>query len=393
MNPFLQIASFDAFDRVVDRDVYRALPDDWWLGVSDVVDSTRAIAAGRYKAVNMAGAAVLSAIMNGVGSQDFPFVFGGDGAAFAVGPGDAETARRALARTARWAGDELGLELRTGLVAIGDIRAAGRDVLVARYAPSRSVRYAMFAGGGLEWAEEQLKSGRVAIEPAPPDQPPDLTGLSCRWEAITAKRGVILSLIVRQGVNGDQPAFTSVVRRLLALLDGEDRHAHPVAPTDLVFKWAPTGLGLEAQASRGRWPLAFRRLQVRLHALLAAALIRNGIRLGGFDPAHYREQTARNSDFRKFGDGLHMTIDCTHDTAGRIEALLGEAEAAGAVRFGAFRQSEALMTCIVPSPLGDDHLHFIDGAQGGYSEAARRMKGRAGDPQLETSPPRPVHEA
>lgn len=383
MNPFLQIEAFDAFARVVDRDVYRPLPDDWWLGVTDVVHSTQAIAEGRYKAVNMAGAAVLSAVMNAVGGRDFPFVFGGDGAAFAVGPGDAETARKAMARTARWSADELGLELRAGMVSIHDIRAAGRDVLVARYAPSLSVRYAMFAGGGLEWADEQLKAGRIAIAPAPPGRPPDLTGLSCRWEAITAKRGVILSLIVRQGLSGDMPAFTSVLRRLLALLDGEERQAHPVTPANLVFKWQPTGVGLEALASRGRLPLALRALQVRLHALMASALFKTGIRLGGFDPAHYREQTALNSDFRKFGDGLHMTVDCTLDTAERIEALLGEAQGAGAVRFGAFRQTAALLTCIVPSPLGDDHLHFIDGAQGGYSQAARQLKGEPAEARLD----------
>ena len=377
MNPFLQIDTFEAFDRVVDPEVYRPLPEDWWLGVTDVVDSTEAIAEGRYKAVNMAGAAVISAIMNALGGRDFPFVFGGDGAGFAVGPADALTARQVMARTVSWVADELGLELRAALVPIRDVRAAGREVLVARYAPSESVRYAMFAGGGLEWAEEELKAGRAAIAPAPDDEPPDLTGLSCRWEAFTARRGVMLSLIVRRGPAGDMAAFTSVVRRLLALLDGEERQAHPVSPPDLVFKWAPTGLKLEASASRGRWPLALRRLWLRLHALLSAVLLNTGISFGGFDPTHYREQTALNSDFRKFGDGLHMTVDCSEETARRIEALLGEAQAAGAVRFGAFGQAAALMTCIVPSPLADDHLHFIDGAQGGYAEAARQLKATA----------------
>ena len=384
MNPFLEIEAFDAFDRVVDGDVYQPLPDDWWLGVTDVVHSTQAIAEGRYKAVNMAGAAVLSAVMNAIGGRDFPFVFGGDGAAFAVGPGDAETARLAMARTARWSADELGLELRAGMISLRDIRAAGRDILVARYAPSRSVRYAMFAGGGLEWADEELKRGRFAVAPAPKGVLPDLTGLSCRWEAITARRGVILSLIVRRGLDADMQAFTSVVRRLLALLDGEERQAHPVTPANLVFNWQPTGVRLEVLASRGRLPMALRALQVRLHAVMASVLFRTGMRLGGFDPTHYREQTALNTDFRKFGDGLHMTVDCSLATAERIEALLAEAQAAGAVRFGAFRQNAALMTCIVPSPLGDDHLHFIDGAQGGYAEAARQLKSEFAGARIES---------
>ena len=50
-------------------------------------NSTKAIAAQRYKAVNMAGASVIAAVTNALGGREFPFVFGGDGASFAISPG------------------------------------------------------------------------------------------------------------------------------------------------------------------------------------------------------------------------------------------------------------------------------------------------------------------
>ena len=56
------------------------------LGLSDIVRSTAAIAAGRYKAVNTAAAAVIAAVANALGDEDFPFVFGGDGASIALPP-------------------------------------------------------------------------------------------------------------------------------------------------------------------------------------------------------------------------------------------------------------------------------------------------------------------
>jgi hypothetical protein len=34
------------------------------------------------------------------------------------------------------------------------------------------------------------------------------------------------------------------------------------------------------------------------------------------------------------------------------------------------------MTCFVPTAGTSDHLHFIDGAAGGYALAARAMKSR-----------------
>jgi hypothetical protein len=32
------------------------------------------------------------------------------------------------------------------------------------------------------------------------------------------------------------------------------------------------------------------------------------------------------------------------------------------------------MTCFVPSPTSADHIHFVDGAMGGYAMAARALK-------------------
>ena len=43
-------------------------------------DSTRAIAEGRYKDVNMIGAACINAVLNISRKKSVPYVFGGDGA-------------------------------------------------------------------------------------------------------------------------------------------------------------------------------------------------------------------------------------------------------------------------------------------------------------------------
>ena len=33
-----------------------------------------------------------------------------------------------------------------------------------------------------------------------------------------------------------------------------------------------------------------------------------------------------------------------------------------------------MMTCFTPSPVNPNHVHFIDGAQGGYALAATALK-------------------
>ena len=81
---YASLPIFRDFTRVMDPGLFAPLPDDWVVGVADVVQSTKAIAENRYKAVNMAGAAVIVAVTNALDDRDFPFVFGGDGASFAV---------------------------------------------------------------------------------------------------------------------------------------------------------------------------------------------------------------------------------------------------------------------------------------------------------------------
>jgi Protein of unknown function (DUF3095) len=58
------IPVFRGFGSLMDPKLYSPLPDDWSIGIADVVESTKAIAQARYKAVNMAGASVIAAVTN-----------------------------------------------------------------------------------------------------------------------------------------------------------------------------------------------------------------------------------------------------------------------------------------------------------------------------------------
>ncbi|MDA1323513.1 MAG: DUF3095 family protein [Proteobacteria bacterium] len=53
---YKNLPSCSNFDDVIEKDRYFPLPDDWYIGVSDVMNSTAAIAEGRYNMVNMASA-------------------------------------------------------------------------------------------------------------------------------------------------------------------------------------------------------------------------------------------------------------------------------------------------------------------------------------------------
>jgi len=330
-----RVQAYSEFSLVLDPNAYEPLPDDWLVGITDVVDSTGAIRSGRYEDVNYTGASAIAAIGNAWGNFDFPFVFRGDGAAFALPPEGEMMATAALRQIAAFVKDRFRLNLRVGLLSVREIRANGQDVTIARYAASKDATYAMFAGGGLKWAEQQLKRGRYQLEPDKDGTKPDLTGLACEWRPFPSRRGQILSLLVEPTDDVAPARFAALARDVIAVFDEAARQSHPLPAEMGVPKDERVYIAPE------RW-------------------------LG----------VAANSDFRKYDDGLRLTVDAAVGQIDRVEAILLAARARGEVKFGLHRQSHALMTCLVPSARPDAHLHFLDGMDGGYARAAEMMESR-----------------
>jgi hypothetical protein len=373
---YSSIPVFRGFTKLMDPALYSRLPGDWTVGVADIVDSTKAIAAQRYKAVNMAGASVIASVTNALDGREFPFVFGGDGASFAVSPGDLAAARDALAATATWVKEDLDLLMRVALVPVTAIRAQGLDVRVARFGPSANLSYAMFSGGGLGWAETAMKRGEFMVAAAPPGTQPDLSGLSCRFEEIPTARGLILSVLVVPSPSADPSSFRKVIEDIIGLVERSPDAGRPVPPGGPPLRWPPQGVDYEARAARGG-SLAKRRAAVLAHTLFAYVIMRFGITVGGFVPKTYVQQVVENSDFRKYDDGLRMILDCTQELERALTERLTAAASHGIVRYGLHRQDAAMMTCFTPSAMRSDHVHFIDGARGGYASAATALKAMA----------------
>ena len=323
---------------------------------------------------------MIAAVANALDRRPFPFVFGGDGASFAVSATDAPRAAEALAAMAVFAREELQMELRVAMVPVAAIRAAGRDVRVGRFAASEHCSYAMFAGGGLSWVETEAKRGAFALPPAPPGARPDLSDLSCRFTISPAAHGVILSVLVAP--RGEDPRFSGLVREIVEMATAAEGGGRPITLATLGTPWPSEAIELETTATGrpGRSRLS-RRLAVIAQFCLGVAFRAAKFKTKTFDASVYTSDVAANADFRKFDDGLRMTLDCTSAFADALEARLNAA--ADIAHHGTFRQDSALLTCFVPSITDRGHVHFVDGAGGGYAMAAKALKARLAAPALD----------
>lgn len=219
-----------------------------------------------------------------------------------------------------------------------------------------------------------MKAGEFAVEPASEGAVPDLTGLSCRWTNAKAQNGMILSVVIEPTETAVPGEFAVVASRIVGLAEKLNRGGHPLPLGGTKMRWPPRGLGVEAHGSYRNAGLMWRKLQLLAQSLIAWFFFRTGLKAGDFDPVHYTKMVSNNADFRKFDDGLKMTLDCDEATHQEIRSLLDQARRDGVLNYGLFQQDEAMVTCFVPSITQDDHIHLIDGASGGYAQAAAQMK-------------------
>ncbi len=362
------------FSRFADVRTHTPLPDNWIVIVTDIEASRSAINSGRYKTVNLVGASPIAAFKNQLKDEEFPFVFGGDGASLAIPGHHLESASRILSLLRRWASETFDLNLRAGLMFVADLRQSGCEVRTARYAASSSVSYAAFSGGGVRRLEDLVKSGDVSVHLSEPKARPDLTGLSCRWSNLKSRRGRIVSLVIEPATDVSDRQFLQITQSLLSRIDESGNNNRVISEEGPQVQYPPPGMSIEARATGGSFWL-LRYLALSAQNLLAWILFRTGWSLESFDPRHYARQTGFNTDSRKYEDGLKMTIDCDAETLEWMKQHLEAAKDQGLINYGLTEQSEAFLTCIVISALNDDHVHFVDGANGGYAAAATMMIG------------------
>jgi hypothetical protein len=375
---FLELPVLTDFSAVTQPASFAPLPADWHVAACDVRDSSAAVRAGDYKHVNTVAAAAVTAVLNAAGHNDVPFIFEGDGCMFCVPPGLHQAAREALAKTRDMASRSFGLDLRVATLPVSQVRAAGFDILVARYRVSENYVQAVFAGGGMAWAERYMKDPATAplcaIDAATPARGSH-DGLECRWQDIPSPHGETVSLMVRSDKSEIYRNLIDKVREIY----GSEESCHPVTLPALSMALGAKRLGNEVgvrAAGEGAWGRWRYLMRTRLIVILGWFLMRFGLRTEETDWSRYKQTLMQNSDVRKFNDVYRQILAGTAAQREALTAWLEERYARRELVYGLHVTDRALMTCLVFNYSGK-HLHFIDGADGGLFSAAKAFKERA----------------
>lgn len=361
---------------------FSAAPDDWYLAVTDLEGSTAAIERGLYKEVNLINASAILAVLNVCGFDAVPFVFGGDGATILIPARHRDAVYSALSATRDMARDEFGLTLRIGMLSVADIRHRGRDVAVAKVRLSANFCQAAFSGGGAALAEHLLKAcpADPAFYNAVTQVAPAAAfkGLECRWQRIAGPKEEIVAIIVqaRGGAVGDQQRLYGEVLRRIEEIYGSPEESRPIVAQQM-------HLTLNRRDLRGEHSVrSFRRgwlyrlwyhIEVRLMVVTGMFLMKTGLSAVGVNWSKYMGIAAANTDYRKFDDQIKQVLSGSADQRQRLTDYLNGLQQRGAIYYGIHASPSAFITCLI-SNYDTRHFHLVDGAEGGYTLAAKTIK-------------------
>jgi hypothetical protein len=371
---FQLLPAYKSFNSLDNYENFEPAPDDWLIVVADIRGSTKAVQDGRYKDVNTIGASAIIAVLNIDRTILLPFVFGGDGATLLVPPSMADACRQQLPGLIDIAEKAFDLKLCLGLVPIHVTRLHGHDVRILKYEASKNYYQAMILGGGVSFAEKLVKDeveGKSYRLQITDEHSVDLTGLECRWQDIPSSNGETVSLLVQViGVSTEQSLqIYQKVIQLIMVSYGQDVFQQNIDPASLQLSQQFSQLAYEAKAKHQSG------LARVWHILKSKGL--NW--LGSFLMKHheawkgYKQHLIETSDHKKFDDLLRLVL--SGNTSQRQE-LVHELDAlyqSGQLVYGFHVSDRALMTCLVMDRFGQQ-VHFLDGADGGYTQAATMMK-------------------
>jgi len=383
-NFYSDLLSFNKFIDITDSKRFVPVPDDWYILITDIVGSTKAIEAGRYKDVNLIGACCIIAILNIAGDREVPFIFGGDGASILIPPSLFVEAKQALLGTQYFAKQQFDMDLRVGIVPVSAVMEAKYEVKIAKLKVYDTYNQGIFTGGGLTYATQLTKDPATAeiynIENIDIPDKVDFSGLSCPWQDIPSQHGEIVSLMVMATVNDSQEenyVYRAVLEEIHKIY-GRSENFHPVIPENLRLTLKNKNIYrmIKINDQHINYLQKFLLLIViKIKMSIDSFLRRVKRKLGNVDWELMKNGLVAATDYRKFDDLLRMIISGNMTQREKLVTYLEKNYQAGKLVYGIHVSDRVLMTCLVPVGVGRE-VHLVDGADGGYALAAKDMKAR-----------------
>ena len=367
----LPVNQISLSDLLMEEHLFYKVPSNWQVLITDVKKSTEAVAKGLHETVNLVATGSIVAVLNIAYKENItvPFFFGGDGATFIVPSSILDSVMKALLQHQQNTEQNFNMILRVGHVPVSTIYAGGYILNITKLRSSDLFTIPILLGDGLSYAEGIIK-GKNFLLPSfePSEDELDMSGMQCRWDKIKPPESYdeVVSLLVITPKKVNQATAFKKVIDLLDKIYGDTEKRKPITTAKLKLKGTFKKIGREMRVRMGSYKFFY---LIRTWFITFLGTFYFKTKSG----KKYLTQLTEMSDTLVIDGKINTVISGTINQRKELEVALNSLESDGYILYGFFVSNESIISCYVRS-MDENHIHFVDGADGGYTKAAAVLK-------------------
>lgn len=368
----LPVYSGRVIDLLGDETRFKTIPEDWHVIITDIKQSTEAIQKGLHQAINLAATASIISALNIAKEHNitFPFFFGGDGATLILPNSLKEQVIVALSIHQKNVKQFFGLDLRVEEVPVSEIYQQGKKISIAKSKLNRRYVIPVVLGEGLGFADRLIKEKEFRVRGQEKETDMlNLTGMECRWDSVKppeAQHEVVCIVATSVDPNKQSVVYKEVLEAIERIY-GSFNARRPISVKGLKLLASLPRFKAENQLKFGT--SSFGKMTKSIFNYLIGKFY---LKFKG-DGKNYLETLVEHTDTLVVDGRINTVISGKKENRIELENELNRLESEGLIHYGLSVCKESIMSCYVQDRKSN-HIHFVDGSEGGYTRAATVLK-------------------
>jgi hypothetical protein len=347
--------------------------EDWNIVVTDVENSTTAVQDGKQQEVNLAATGSIVACLNisREAGVEIPFFFGGDGATLLIPNLILNDCLNALTLHQERCYTSFEFFLRVGYRTVKEMKVKGSTLNISKFKRNSFHIMPLIQGDALQRAEREIKDNEpqnLGLDELQ-SQLLNLEGMECKWDKIAPpeEQNEVLSLIINSVDVSQQHAVYAAILQEIEDIYGTDSKRNPVSlkrlrmvnslsqlKNEVKIKYATSSLrNIIGSAAR----TLFGKLYIRFTE----------------KGRNYLNELIQLTEVLLLDGSINTVVTGSLEQRRELFKLLDHMERNDQIRYGFYTSQNSVLSCYVTA-LDDYHIHFLDGDNGGYTQASKVLK-------------------
>lgn len=246
------------------ENLFSSVPKNWSIVVTDIENSTNAVARGFHNDVNLSATGsiitVLNTLKNVNNTIKIPYFFGGDGSVFIVPNTVLNPILLALNNYSQHIKKTLQLNLRVGQLEVEKVYSNNITLRITKLRHNKYLTTPVVLGKGLKYAEHIIKeSFKSSVANTKQNIKPNLKGMECRWDEIypnqTDKK--VICLLVDCDNEKKQAEVYGTIMKEVDFIFGDLDKRNPISTIKLKLNTSLEKIRKEMYTKIGKYQITY----------------------------------------------------------------------------------------------------------------------------------------